>query len=49
MIGDGEVIGGQVADGDASGADQVQCVTFFMGGKINMLCDIETVEYVQEF
>ena len=48
MVGDCEVRGVQIADGNARLADQVQCVTFFMVGKVYMLCDVEIVEDVQE-
>lgn len=41
MVRDGEVRAGEIIDGDARGADQVQCMTFLMGGKIDMLGDIE--------
>ena len=42
VVGDGEVGAGQIADGDASGADKVQCVYFF-NGKIHMLGEVEDV------
>ena len=49
MVGDGEVRAGQIADGDAGGADKVQSVSFFMCMRIYMLGEVEDVEDVQEF
>lgn len=43
MVGDCEVSAGEVADGDARGADQIQCVSFSVGGEINVLGDVEIV------
>lgn len=47
IVGDREVSAGQVIDGDARGADQVQCVSFSMG--IYVLGNIEIVSSVQVF
>lgn len=47
MVGDGEVGAGQVADGDAGGADKVQNVSFFVGGEVYVLGEVEKVEYIQ--
>lgn len=41
MIGDGEVGGGEVVDGDARGADQVEGVSFGVGREVNVLGDVE--------
>ena len=49
VVGDGEVRAGQIADGDAGGADKVQSVSFFMCMRIYMLGEVEDVEDVQEF
>lgn len=41
MVGDGEVSAVQVADGDARGdAEEVQCMSFSVGGEIEMLGNI---------
>lgn len=32
-----------VVDEDAKGVDKIQCVTFSMGGKVNMLSYIEKI------
>ena len=39
----------EVPDGDAGGADNVQCVSFFMGWKIHTLGEVEDIEDVQQF
>ena len=41
MVGDVEVVTGQVTDSDASGTDQIQGVAFVMGWKIDVLGDVE--------
>lgn len=48
MVGDGEVGVGEISDAEASGTDQVQNVSAVVGGKINMLSEVKTIEYVQE-
>lgn len=49
VVGDDEVNAGEIGDGNAGGADQVKCMSFFMGVKVDMLGDVEIVEDVQEF
>ena len=41
MVGDVEVVTGQVTDCDASGTDQIQGVAFVMSWKIDVLGDVE--------
>lgn len=48
LKGDGQVVrevsakvgAGQMAGGDAGGTDQIECVAFVMGGKIDVLGDV---------
>lgn len=38
-----------MVQGESSGADEVQNVTLVMGGKVDMLNEVEAVEYFGEF
>ena len=43
-----EVGGGEMVDGDAGGADEVEGVAMGVGGGVHMLGEIEGVEQIQE-
>ena len=49
VVRDSDIEAGQIADCDAGDADKVQCVSFFMVWKINMLDEVEDVYDVQKF
>ena len=48
MVRDTKVIHGEVVDGGRVSDDEVQCISFIVGGNVNMLVEVEAVQKLLE-